>query len=47
MESIERIHTENRAKPFPLVLNQIKDLLRGLGERGQDLLQEFFAGEES
>jgi transcriptional regulator with XRE-family HTH domain len=35
-----------RAKPSPLALKQIEDLLRGLGERGQDLLQEFFAGEE-
>lgn len=46
MESIERIHIENQAKPSPLVLNQIKDLLRGLGYRDQDLSQEFFAGEE-
>jgi len=35
-----------RAKPSPLALKQIEDLIRGLGERGQDLLQEFFAGEE-
>ena len=35
-----------RAKPSPLALKQIEDLLRGLGERGQDLLQEFCAGEE-
>lgn len=36
-----------RAKPSPLALKQIEDLLRGLGKRGQDLLQEFFPGEES
>ena len=36
-----------RAKPSPLALKQIENLLRGLGERGQDLLQEFFPGEES
>ena len=35
------------AKPSPLALKQIEDLLRGMGDRGQDLLQEFFAGEES
>ncbi len=36
-----------RAKPSPLALKQIKDLARGLGARGKDLLQEFFPGEES
>ena len=36
-----------RAKPSPLALKQIEDLARGLGERGQDLLQKFFPGEES
>lgn len=36
-----------RAKPSPLALKQIKDLAQGLGERGEDLLQEFFSGEES
>ena len=36
-----------RAKPSPLALKQIEDLARGLGERGEDLLQEFFPGEES
>jgi DNA-binding transcriptional regulator YiaG len=36
-----------RAKPSPLALKQIEDLARGLGERGKDLLQEFFPGEES
>jgi type I restriction enzyme M protein len=35
----------SRAKPSPLALKQLEDLARGLGERGQDLLQEFF-GEE-
>ncbi len=37
----------SRAKPSPLALKQIEDLARGLGERGKDLLQEFFPGEES
>jgi len=36
-----------RAKPSPLALKQIEDLARSLGERGKDLLQEFFPGEES
>lgn len=31
-----------RAKPSPLALKQIEDLLQGLGDRGKDLLQEFF-----
>lgn len=35
-----------RAKPSPLALKQIEDLLRGMGKRGLDLLQEFF-GEEN
>lgn len=35
-----------RAKPSPLALKQIEDLLRGLGDRGKDLLQEFFPEEE-
>ena len=34
-----------RAKPSPLALKQIEDLLRDLGEKGRDLLDEFF-GEE-
>ena len=34
-----------RAKPSPLALKQIENLLKGLGERGEDLLQEFFPGE--
>lgn len=36
-----------RAKPSPLALKQIEDLLRNLGDRGQDLLREFFTGEEN
>ena len=36
-----------RAKPSPLALKQIQDLLCDLGERGKDLLQEFFGEEES
>jgi len=35
-----------RAKPSPLALKQIENLARGLGERGRDLLKEFFPGEE-
>lgn len=35
-----------RAKPSPLALKQIEDLTRGLGERGKDLLEEFFPAEE-
>jgi len=31
-----------RAKPSPLALRQIEKLLRGLGDQGKDLLQEFF-----
>ena len=34
-----------RAKPSPLALKQIEDLLRNLGERGHDLLEKFL-GEE-
>jgi len=36
----------NRAEPSALVLKQIEDLARGLGEWGKDLLHEFFPGEE-
>ncbi|MFZ0243309.1 MAG: hypothetical protein WAL90_16845 [Desulfobacterales bacterium] len=36
-----------RAKPSPLALKQIEELLRSLGDRGQDLLREFVAGEEN
>ena len=35
-----------RAKPSPLALKQIEALLRSMGDRGQDLLRKFFAGEE-
>jgi len=35
-----------RAKPSPLALKQIENLLRGLGDRGKDLLQEFFVGKQ-
>lgn len=31
-----------RAKPSPLALKQIEELLRDLGEKGLDLLDEFF-----
>lgn len=31
-----------RAKPSPLALKQIEDLLRGMGDRGKDLLDAFF-----
>ncbi len=34
-----------RAKPSPLALKQIEDFLRSLGDRGQDLLTEFFREE--
>lgn len=34
-----------RAKPSPLALKQIEDMLRNLGKRGQDLLKEFFMKE--
>lgn len=35
----------NRAKPSPLAMEKIEALLRGLGERGHNLLQKYF-GEE-
>jgi putative transcriptional regulator len=35
-----------RARLSPLALKQIEDLLRGLGDRGKDLLEEFFPGVE-
>jgi len=35
-----------RAKPSPLAMKQIEDLLRDLGEKGRDLLNAFF-GEEA
>lgn len=31
-----------KAKPSPLAVQQIKDLLRGMGKNGADLLEEFF-----
>ena len=37
----------SRAKPSPQALKQIYDLAWGLGERGNDLLQEYFPGEEN
>lgn len=36
-----------RAKPTPLALKQIKGLLRDMGERGQDPLQEIFTRKEN
>ena len=35
-----------RAKPSPLAMKQIEELLRGLGERGRDLLNEYFGDEK-
>jgi len=37
----------DRAKPSPLALKQVEELLRGMGEQGKDLLQEFFPDESS
>jgi len=31
-----------KAKPSPLALKQIEDLLRGMGQQGEDLLDAFF-----
>jgi len=31
-----------KAKPSPLALKQIEDLLRGMGKQGEDLLEAFF-----
>ena len=31
-----------KAKPSPLALKQIGDLLRGMGKQGEDLLEAFF-----
>ena len=36
-----------RAKPSPLALKQVENLLRDMDDRGKDLLQEFFPGGES
>jgi len=33
-----------RAKPSPLAMKQIEELVDGLGEDGQDLRDEFFSG---
>ncbi|MBW1925550.1 MAG: helix-turn-helix transcriptional regulator [Deltaproteobacteria bacterium] len=38
---------KGRARPSPLALKQVEDLLRSMGERGKDLLQEFFPDEAS
>lgn len=35
-----------RAKPSPLALKQIEELLRHLGERGRDLREEYFGEQE-
>ncbi|GAB4335839.1 MAG: hypothetical protein Kow0089_05770 [Desulfobulbaceae bacterium] len=35
-----------RARPSPLALKQVEDLLRSMGEQGKDLLREFFPDEE-
>jgi len=34
-----------RAKPSPLAMKRIEEFLRGLGERGRDLLDEYFLEE--
>ena len=34
-----------KAKPSPLAVQQIKDLLRGMDQAGADLLKEFFPNE--
>lgn len=31
-----------RAKPSPLAMQRIEDLLRGMGDKGQDLLKRIF-----
>jgi putative transcriptional regulator len=36
-----------RAKPSPLALKQIEELLLGLGKRGADLHDQFFGKEEA
>lgn len=36
-----------RARPSPLALKQVEDLLRSMGKRGEDLLEEFFPDEQS
>ncbi len=34
-----------RAKPSPLALKQIEELLRDLGDKGRDLFEEYFGQE--
>lgn len=34
-----------RSKPSPLAMKQLEDILRGLGDRGKDLYDEYFASE--
>ena len=34
-----------RAKPSPLALKQIEDMLRGLGDKGRDLFDKYFGKE--
>jgi putative transcriptional regulator len=35
-----------RAKPSPLAMQRIAELLRGMGDKGSDLFGEFFGQEE-
>ena len=35
-----------KAKPSPLALKQVEDLLRSLDDAGRDLLQQYFGPEE-
>lgn len=35
-----------RAKPSPLALKQIEDMLRSMGEKGEALRREYFGEEE-
>ncbi len=32
-----------RTKPLPIILKQIEGMVREMGDRGQDLLNEYFA----
>ena len=36
-----------RARPSPLALQRIKDLLRQMGDKGRDLLEAYFGQEEN
>ena len=36
-----------RARPSPLAMEKIEALLRNMGDRGKDLLKEFFPDEQS